>query len=279
MGWISSVLKQRVISGVILAPIFIALILFAPVDLIEAVLSLVICLAAYEWAKLSSLKSKAALVLYPLFLVCLIYIGRHYSSSINLYAWIYWLAFIWWLDVVLMLVLVQRSKVKLKFGCLLKLVMGVMTLVPMWYAFSHLYAHYRLGAEIALFIIMLVWAADIGAYFAGRSLGRTKLASLISPGKTIEGVMGGVLAVMFFALLAAVYFDHKGVSLVYFVLVSIVSALVSIAGDLFESLLKRQVGVKDSGNLIPGHGGLLDRIDSLTAAVPVFVLGYSYLVV
>ena len=272
-------LKQRILSSLILAPLFIAIVLLAPTALMEGVLSLVVVLAAYEWTKLAGLNYKVARFIYPLSLLCIIYLGKFFASTIDLYTWIYWIAAVWWMLVMLLLFSVQYLKASLVLSFPLKLIMGALTLLPMWYAISDLFINYKIGAELTLFIFMVIWSADIGAYFAGRSLGRTKLASLISPSKTLEGVAGGLLAVLIFASICAYFLGLQDEKLIYFIVISLISAVGSIGGDLFESLLKRQAGVKDSGKIIPGHGGLLDRIDSMTAAVPIFVFGYGCLVV
>ena len=127
------------------------------------------------------------------------------------------------------------------------------------------------GRQLLLFVVIAVVAADVGAYFAGRRFGKTKLAPGVSPGKSWEGVLGGLLAV----LLASLLFDYWQPGLIgsTFALlgVAIAVAMASVLGDLFESLVKRTRGVKDSGSILPGHGGVLDRIDGLLAALPVFV--------
>ena len=122
-----------------------------------------------------------------------------------------------------------------------------------------------------------MWAADTGAYFAGRKFGRRKLAPRISPNKTVEGLVGGVVAGMVFGLAFALFAGASVGQLPAIALVALVAVLFSVVGDLFESLLKRQVGVKDSSNLIPGHGGLLDRVDGMVAALPAFALGKDML--
>jgi phosphatidate cytidylyltransferase len=128
-----------------------------------------------------------------------------------------------------------------------------------------------------VYLIVLVALADTGAYFVGRYLGRRALAPNISPGKTREGLLGGVATVLLYATLVAGVWGLAALDGVAFVLLSIVVALVSVTGDLFESILKRRAGAKDSGSLLPGHGGILDRFDSLVAAAPVFLAGLLWL--
>ena len=141
-------------------------------------------------------------------------------------------------------------------------------------AHALVYLHVAYGGELLLFMLTLVWVADIGAYFSGRKFGRRKLASRISPGKTIEGVVGGLCANLLWMLAVYQYSDGWGLSLPQFIAIGVLTSLVSVVGDLFESVLKREAGVKDSGKLLPGHGGVLDRIDSVIAASPLFVSGY-----
>ncbi|HEX7026864.1 MAG TPA: phosphatidate cytidylyltransferase, partial [Gammaproteobacteria bacterium] len=159
----------------------------------------------------------------------------------------------------------------------LKLAIGLVVLLPPWFAIVDLRGTQTFGPHLALYTFLIFWAADIGAYIAGRSMGRKKLASNISPGKTLEGVYGAAAAVVLLAVGGAYYFDLRGGEFMVFVLISVLAAAVSIIGDLYESLLKRMAGVKDSGKILPGHGGMLDRIDSLTAGAPVFALGYGLL--
>lgn len=272
-------LKHRVITALILGPLVIAVILFASAEVIELLLAAVLVLAANEWVRLAGLANWWMRLLFALFLVGIAFLGRTYAATINLYQWVYGLALAWWIFVTLWLFLVQYRELSFGANRLIKLLIGVPVLLPMCYAFSDLYRQYDLGAELVLFIVLLVWSADIGAYFAGRFYGKRKLAPIISPGKTIEGVGGGVLAAVALALLSAFYFEFSNMQLFYFVMISIAAALISVVGDLFESLLKRQAGIKDSGSIMPGHGGVLDRIDSLTAAAPIFVFGYSSLVI
>jgi phosphatidate cytidylyltransferase len=149
-------------------------------------------------------------------------------------------------------------------------VAGFAVLVPSWLLLARLHGAAPLGRELAMTVFAIVWAADVGAYTFGRLFGRVKLAPAVSPGKTWEGVTGGVAAAAAAAFGAAWLLKLPAGALVA---IGVATALVSVVGDLTVSVFKRNVGLKDSGTLLPGHGGVLDRIDSLTAAVPVFVLG------
>jgi len=160
-----------------------------------------------------------------------------------------------------------------------KLLSGFFVLVPAWIAPLALrelpQGLLPDGRWLTLYLLMIVWVADSGAYFAGHRWGKTKLAPHVSPGKTWEGVAGGLAAVLLLALLAGVFGWRFGASeLVIWVILSLVTAFVSVFGDLFESRAKRAAGVKDSGSILPGHGGVLDRIDAFTAAAPVFMLAW-----
>jgi phosphatidate cytidylyltransferase len=151
-------------------------------------------------------------------------------------------------------------------------VSGLLVLIPAWAGLVWIHQLSR-GPYLVLFLLVLIWIADSGAYFAGRRWGRRKLAPLVSPGKTREGAYGALAGgLLWGGVLAALY----GVSVPQqgcLVLLCLLTVVASIVGDLYESLSKRERGVKDSGSLLPGHGGILDRIDSLTAAAPVFALG------
>jgi phosphatidate cytidylyltransferase len=153
-------------------------------------------------------------------------------------------------------------------------VAGLWALVPTWLALSRFYLQEGHGRELVVFVLLLAWAADIGAYFAGQRFGRLRLAPLVSPNKTWEGVLGGLLAGFGVALAGRVWFDLPPLA---FLSLCIAAVLVSVVGDLLESMFKRQSGLKDSGSLLPGHGGMLDRIDSLTSSVPLVALGLGWL--
>ncbi len=149
---------------------------------------------------------------------------------------------------------------------------GLIALVPSWLLLVFIHASAERGPVLVLSLLCVVWAADVGAYFCGKTFGRVKLAPSVSPGKTWEGVGGGLAAATLVGVAAGTLL---GQSAVPWALIALTAAVASIVGDLTVSLCKRRAGTKDSGHLLPGHGGVLDRIDSLTAAVPIFFLGSS----
>ena len=126
--------------------------------------------------------------------------------------------------------------------------------------------------------LALIWVADIGAYFSGKKYGKNKLAENISPGKTIEGLIGALVLTSLYTLLAGYYFDLDTTQTISLLLISLLLTIISVVGDLYESTLKREVGLKDSGNILPGHGGILDRIDSVLAAMPVFSVSMHFFI-
>jgi phosphatidate cytidylyltransferase len=158
------------------------------------------------------------------------------------------------------------------------MLMGLPVLVPAWVGLNHMrtaglyYGDADNNLLLILYVFCVVWVADIGAYFAGRAFGKAKLAPRVSPGKSWAGVWGGLLAVAIFAAIISQLAGARWPDAVLLVLATLVTGGVSVLGDLLESMLKRFRGIKDSSGLLPGHGGIMDRIDSLTAAIPLFAL-------
>lgn len=255
-------LKQRVITGVIVAALVLALILLAPPRLFVGAMAALLMVGAWEWSALSGYRDHRVRASYTLFFGFLAGLSQFTASGVLLC----WVGALWWLFDSAWVVFGRWS-----FPRPVKAAAGLLTLLP---AFVSVVALWSAGPRYLVILLLLVSGADIGAYFAGRAFGRHKLAPQVSPGKTWEGVAGGVAVA---AAVAAVVWRWLPVDAVPFILIGMVISLVSVVGDLSESLFKRQAGLKDSGTLFPGHGGLLDRVDSLSAAAPVFWLSLHWL--
>ena len=264
-------LKQRVITASVLALIALWVVLKLPAAGFGAALLAVVLLGAWEWADLAGLTQPRGRLLYGGLVLALILAIWPLVGRPTVVAGLMIPVFAAWCGVLVWLWRYagqpERQDRPLMVG-----VAGVVALAAAWLALMGL--RDGLGPAYVLFLLMLIWVADIGAYFAGRRWGRRKLALAISPGKTWEGVWGAMVAALVFALIGAVVLD-VGSRWAGFVAVCLATVGFSIVGDLFESMMKRQRGVKDSGSLLPGHGGVLDRLDSLIAAAPVFLLGWS----
>ncbi len=270
-----SPLARRVVTAVVLVPVVVYGVLALPSAYFGLLMAAFVLAGAWEWADLSGYPIRArlgyVLVLAILLLAAANVAARPAGARLILLAGVlFWIAaFVWvarYQSGRTTPLLESRRAVS---------VTGVLVLVPPWVA---LYALHRAGAagpELVLMLMLLVWSADIGAFFTGRRFGRRKLAARVSPGKTVEGLVGGaLLAAVVIAAYAAVRGPAPGWTATLVVL-GVATVLASVLGDLLESLVKRRAGRKDSGVLVPGHGGALDRIDSLTAAAPVFALGLS----
>lgn len=259
-------LRQRVITALVLAPCVFLVILGIPHFITATVLALLVVAGAWEWSAFPGFTHHSARLAYVAFIaVCLVaawYVGvDNVRSDLMLYT-----ALAWWILALLWIALAP-SRVNRATAALA----GWFVLIPVWVALVRLHAE---GPPLLLFLLLLVVAADIGAYFAGRAFGKHKLAPKVSPGKTWEGVAGGLVAALLLAAAGVWWFDMRTVP---FMILCLVVAIASVIGDLTESLFKRHAGLKDSGSLLPGHGGVLDRVDSVTAAAPVFVIGLERL--
>lgn len=273
-------LKYRLITALILIPVVIAaLFLLPPVGF--ALVTLGVCmLAAWEWGQLAGLVSHAQrlwlalLCGFVLALMLLSLPAYHYSVHLLQISSSLWASVVWWGVALLLVLFYPRSAALWRHSKGLRLLFGALTIVPFFWGMVTLRQHnYELdpfsGAWWLLYVMLLVWGADSGAYMFGRLLGKRKLAPKVSPGKTWEGLIGGLLTSALISLLFSRY-APLGVASLTLLICSVVAALASVLGDLTESMFKREAGIKDSSHLIPGHGGVLDRIDSLTAAIPVF---------
>lgn len=264
-------LLARLLTAIVLVPLVVAGVLLASSEALAAVLGLFVLLGARELGRLGGLAGDAAQWAYAIALALLLLILFLWSDS-SLNQWLEVAAALFWLPATVVLVMRRRPLMRAGGVRPAVLVLGGAQLVIAWLALIDLHRAMESGPLWVLLLLLTIWTADSGAYFAGRAFGRHRLSPQVSPGKTWEGAAGGLAAVV---VLAGIFHLAVGPGLPLWSLAAlcVFTAVVSIGGDLWESLLKRQAGLKDSGTLLPGHGGVLDRIDSLIAAAPVFALG------
>lgn len=270
-----SKLQQRTLTALILLPVPVAAVLLLPTEYLALCLGLILLLAAWEWAALSGLASVAGRFAYTALLaVCLMALWHLLPHEWFLYLTEALVVF--WCAVTLFLLRVRA--IERKSGKDLPTALaGLAVLIGPWVAIIQLHTYPSVGPYLVLLLLALIWTADILAYFAGRRWGRAKLAPRLSPGKTRAGAYGAFGGAALYGLVSGGIMALPILHLVLMVALCILVVLASIIGDLFESFVKRRRDLKDSGYLLPGHGGLLDRIDSLTAAAPLFTLGFSWL--
>lgn len=261
-------LKQRIITALWLLPLalfgFFALSGWA----FSVFVGLVLTLGAWEWAQLAGSVRQSQRIGYAALTAVLFATLEQLMPAIGLPVLL--LALAWWCAAALMVMSYPRS-VSLWGGLLGKLLIGWLILLPAGIGLLVLKS-FEQGNALIFSVMLMVWAADIGAYFSGKAFGKRKLAPNVSPGKSWAGLYGGLLSSVLVALGCALYFSLSAKQLIVFLIAAVAIILFSVIGDLTESMFKRQAGVKDSSNLLPGHGGVLDRIDSLTAALPLFAL-------
>lgn len=270
-----STLVKRVVTACILIPCVIAAVLFLPTSYLAVCFAVIALLAGWEWTNLAGITGGSAKAIFVLLLAVALWGVHELLGQSWFMQWLFPVSAIWWFSVTYALTRYTRIEQAAPGLDLLRALMGLIVIIPLWAALVVLHGSDGDGPLTLLFLMILIWVADSGAYFAGRRWGRKKLAPVISPKKTWEGVYGAVIGALICGLLFTWYrSDIEGAYLL--VPICILTVLMSVVGDLFESLLKRRVAMKDSGNLLPGHGGVLDRIDSLTAAAPVFLLGLQF---
>lgn len=256
---------QRIKTAIVLV-IIVGIAMFAsqtPI-LFAPLLAIGVIISAHEWTKLMPKWRQPALFVLMVLVLTLV-------SLIFKITWLFW----WAASIVIWLMALSWVRVFPThtnwYGKKLAL-MGTVILIASITAMFYLW---QLSAWWLFYVFLLVWCTDSGAYFVGRKLGRHKMAPNVSPNKSIEGLAGGLVTGLLVVVAISVFkLQLTGMSLVAFVSLSALTILASVLGDLFESMLKRRARVKDSGTILPGHGGVLDRIDSLLSATPIFALGF-----
>jgi phosphatidate cytidylyltransferase len=263
------VLKTRIITAAVLIGLLLFILLWLPPFATKIAMTAVVLAGAWEWSAFLKLRSRAARVLYVAAVAACLAAMWQLTLAEPRCLLVLLVALAWWVIALLWVIFAPRRAAPWSAG-----LAGVLALTPAWVAMVRLRVDVPHGEQWLLFALCLVWAADIGAYFAGRAFGRIRLAPQVSPGKTWEGVLGGLALAALVALWGSRWFAVPVIQLLPLCL-GVVAF--SIVGDLTESLLKRFAGLKDSGTLFPGHGGVMDRIDSLTSAMPVLLQGLMVL--
>ena len=260
-------LKQRFITASVLIALTLALLFWIPSFLFCIVTGIVGLWALWEWSALSGMRKLSHRILY-LALSYFLMIGLLKYFSFNLLL----ISFFWWCIALILVLIYPRLRLLWAKGVLIRAVMGWLTVVFSWVIINFMHEIPQ-GPWMLLYIFVLIWGADSAAYFVGKQWGRHALLPKVSPGKTWEGTWGALGAGVIITFIQLLLLHLPYPNWPWALGLALITIIFSIVGDLFESMLKRQAGLKDSGSLLPGHGGLLDRLDSLTAAIPVFALG------
>lgn len=271
-------LKQRVITGLLMALAFVLAVAFLPLQVLALLFAVLIALGGWEWSRMAGWQSPIGRFLYVLLLLVSL-AALYWSTGLTddpareQVQPFLGLACFWWAFALLWVRSYPGSAVLWR-NRFMRSLMGFLILVPAWFAAIYVLGLPR-GEVLLMVMVLTVVVADVGAYFSGKQFGRHKLAEHVSPAKTWEGFWGGVLSTtllgLLFWYLLPERFDHVGMASVLAVVLS--TSLASVLGDLAVSMVKRESGIKDSGSLLPGHGGILDRLDSISGAAPVFALG------
>jgi len=258
-------LKQRVVTALVALIVLLVVMFVVPAIVTRIFIALLMLAAAWEWSGFifsNGNLHRSVYVLFIALMIAAIYIGLPDAGLVDI---ILKISLSWWLAALAWMFFFPTPIARTVVW-----ICGALVIVPAWLALDLLYLQ---SPKLLLFALLIVWLADIGAYFVGKGFGRVKLAPRISPGKTWEGVLGGLSAVMLLAAMGSQVLELDIAVLLPFCLAV---AMISIVGDLAVSMFKRHAGVKDSGSLLPGHGGVLDRIDSVTAASPLFAFALNW---
>lgn len=278
-------LRLRIVTAIVLVAMMIAAALYLPTVTFGALAGVFVLIAAWEWTALAGVTSPAARWTYlGLIAVTGSVVWSLLRTHPDMVSALMGLVAAWWIWALVDLIRHADMHAGLFATTARKLVAGAIVLLPAWLALVIVHDRAVGGPVMAIYLMALVWAADTGAYFAGRAFGRHKVAPAISPGKSWEGVAGGLVVVAVMSAVVALTWQQPNAlnelnsrDAGLWIAIAVVAALFSVLGDLTESRLKRAAGVKDSGRIFPGHGGVLDRIDAYTAAAPVFLLGWTWL--
>lgn len=272
-------LKQRILTAIILGPLILWSVVAFSHRAIAIELGIILTIAAWEWARLSGISHQIGRFTYAILIMfCMLLVTIALHKRPDLLESILMVVSLGWLAALLTIILFNKKdnqaiESMTTGNIVINLFSGLIILLGAFVAITGLHQSRQYGYEFILILLAIIWIADSAAYFSGKAFGKHKLAVHVSPGKTWEGVIGAMLAVLITAFVLARYLQYTPEKTVAFMLIALITMSISIVGDLLESLFKRRAGVKDSSHLLPGHGGILDRIDSLVAAAPIFLLG------
>jgi phosphatidate cytidylyltransferase len=285
-------LLQRILTALVLVPLAALAVFKLPADYFSLLWGVIILLASWEWIKLSGVSNMPVKILFLLTMAIAMLSIHFWTVILEILANLFntpeikkqtglieltvVLPVFWWILAMLMLRNSPQALLKINIKRRYLLLLGFFILSAAWMCLARLRAFYT--AEMTMYFLALIWVADTAAYFTGKKFGKNKLSPEISPGKTVEGMYGALAATVVFAFVTLKLIAQWNILFVSdYLLLSVLTVLISIYGDLFVSLLKRRVGLKDTGALLPGHGGILDRVDGLIAAAPIFYAG-NYLI-
>jgi phosphatidate cytidylyltransferase len=270
-----TVLKLRIITATVLATGFLLGLFLLPWYGFIVFVGVVTLIGAWEWANLAGFASTGQRFIYSLLTGVVMFLVAVYTGLVEGVVYLHEVRHVlvvagaWW-AIALLWVQGYPSSTVIWSSRWVRALMGWLVIVPCWLSLSYLHQEYR-GSLLILLVMITVIAADTGAYFTGKAFGRHKLLVNVSPGKSWEGFWGGLTACLLLALLVEIYTGFVEWQALFIIM--LFTSLGSVLGDLLESMVKRHRDVKDSGSVLPGHGGILDRIDSITAAAPIFTLG------
>lgn len=251
----------------LLITLAIAGIIYLPLPIFNTIATILMLIATWEWSTLLPNKSYLTRCIYLVIMAVLMRICWYIPIKPILFV-----SLIWWLIALFLILTYPKTTWLWAKNTYTQATIGILTLIPSWLSLITIRSAPK-GALTLIFIFCIIWGADSGAYFAGKWWGKHKLIPLVSPKKTWQGVYGGLLLTIIVAVIGCIVFNMPFTHWPFIIVLVIATVIFSIIGDLLESMLKRQANLKDTGNYLPGHGGLLDRIDSLTAAMPIFLLG------
>lgn len=270
-------LETRVITALVIIPLLVSAVLLLSVKSLAFIFGVVIIIGAWEWSRLSGFTSMISRLAYIALTIFIMLQSYNWIEQPKLLSYMLYAVFVWWLFAFLWLTITSPDKLLANvLNVYIRGLIGLILLVPAWLSLLALHTQGNNGPYLLLAFFILIWVADSGAYYSGKIFGCRKLAPVISPGKTIEGVYGALCAAFLASIIIALFLDYNFLQIIIFSSITLFCIIFSIIGDLFESVAKRNAGIKDSGTFFPGHGGVMDRIDSLTSAAPLFLLSLGW---